>query len=58
MREEDSEFAVPEFVLDVEVNGHQRPFQGSVVLFNGFARLVEFGTHVVLEDLEVLPRGI
>ena len=57
VREQDPEFAVVEFILDVEVNG-QHPFQGSVVLFNRFGRIVEFGTNVVLELLEVLPAGL
>jgi hypothetical protein len=48
-------FAVVEFVLVVEVNGDQHPFQRWVVLLNCFCRLVQFGTDVVLEVLEVLP---
>ncbi|WP_353292817.1 hypothetical protein [Synechococcus sp. M16CYN] len=57
MGEQIPEFTVVEFVLDIEVNGHHHPFQGSVVLFNRLSRLVEFCTNVMFEVLEVLlPR--
>ena len=51
MREQCPEFAVVEFVLDVDVNGLQHPFQSPVVLFNRFGRLVQFGANVVIEYL-------
>ena len=38
-------------LLDVDVNRLQHPFQSSVVLFNRFGRLVQFGANVVIEYL-------